>query len=143
MASTPELPMPYQSLFPDPKVLADKFLAAEFSFARGLLNRILAPLPPTPEYFETLPRPQPMRWSVYLLKYEKDGHSPRVYIGSGTNQYNGVADRVRDYTNDYGTDLSSRIKATIREGFALSPVGLLCWTRLPPGSLVVETRGLL
>lgn len=107
-------------------------------FAPGLFEAIQAAAPPTIEYFKTLPTDTTKRWAVYLLVLEKATCRPKIYVGSGTESQYGVSVRLSQY--DRKNSLPRYVQQAIDDGYIIVHKGLLCWTAIPPPSLVPKIR---
>lgn len=108
-------------------------------FAPGLLQIFRSRTAPTISYFKTLPLHLDRPWAVYLLVLEKDGHRPRIYIGSGTKSECGVRSRMSSYDRRSRTEnpddaIPHYVETSLQEGYAITHKGLLAWTPLPLAS---------
>lgn len=72
----------HDMLFPTVEVM-EKHLSS-ISFAAGLLEVLLSPLPPMIDWIKSLPTQSRGLWGVYLILLGKPKCRPRIYIGSGT-----------------------------------------------------------
>jgi hypothetical protein len=113
-------------LFPTVDVM-EKHLS-EISFAAGLLGILLSPLPPTIDWFKSLPTQTKGLWGVYLILLEKVGCRPRIYIGFSVNVA-GMNTRFTSYTN--GHALPQWVQHAIDNDFTITHKGVLCWTTIP------------
>ena len=75
---------------------------------------------------------------MYLLVLEKAGCRPRIYIGSGTNDAEDV--RGSFYCYCAGNMLPRYVEKSVKEGYSIEHMGLLCWIDLPSPGLVLKTR---
>ena len=93
-------------------------------FAPNLFNVLRAAVPPTIQYFKTLPTETSNRWAIYLLVLEKSCCRPRIYIRSATDSYYGVHHRFGQYNT--GDALPMYVKKALDEGYSIVHKGLLC-----------------
>jgi len=130
----------HDMLFPDAEVM-EKHLSV-VSFATDLLEVLTSSLPPTIDWFKSLPTPSNGLWGVYLILLEKSMCRPRIYIGSGVSSKNeGVAGRLRDYK--YRERMPRYIGQAVDEGYKITHKGVLCWTVIPHSSTGFIMRSLL
>ncbi|KAK5126385.1 hypothetical protein LTR85_010621 [Meristemomyces frigidus] len=109
-------------------------------FAPGLFDVLMAATPPSVAYFKSLPTEDKKRWGVYALVLEKVGRRPKIYIGSGTSQRQGVRSRLRQY--DTGTCLPWYVKKALDNGYTIVHKGPLCWAPIPTAGVSPKTRAL-
>jgi hypothetical protein len=101
-----------------------------FEFCPGLFDVLKATTAPGVEYFKTLPADNIRgNWGVYLLVLEKDGHRPRIYIGSSTNAKFGLHQRFLAYEKNWSSP--KYVAESYDEGYTLVNKSLLCWTPVP------------
>jgi hypothetical protein len=98
------------------QVLEQALEQASISFAPGLLEALQSEPAPTIEWFKSLPVPSYKHlWGIYLLNWEKVGHRPKIYLGSGTESTKGVKVLLTRY--DEGFRWSNGCKQAIEEGY--------------------------
>ncbi len=85
------------TVFPTERAMEKIMQLSPLEFAPGLLQIFRSSTAPTISYFKTLPLHLDRLWAIYLLVLEKDGHRPRIYIGSGTKSDCGVRSRMSSY----------------------------------------------
>jgi hypothetical protein len=73
-----------------------------------------------------------------LLVLEKATCRPKIYVGSGTESQYGVSVRLSQY--DRKNSLPRYVQQAIDDGYIIVHKGLLCWTAIPPPSLVPKIR---
>jgi len=131
----------FSQYIPSLAVLEEFALMISLEFVPGLFDVLKSTMPPTVQYFKTLPVETYRRWAIYLLVLEKSDHRPKIYIGSGTETSQGIRGRLRDY--DRNNTLPKYVKRALDEGFTIVHKGLICWTTIPIPSLQskVEDRG--
>lgn len=125
-------------LFPTEDVM--KNLLSNITFAPDLLHALLSKLPPTIDFFKSLPTHAEDSWGVYLITLEKATCRPRIYIGSATGQVQGLSRRFRDYT--YLGRMPQYVKKAVDEGYTITYKGVLCWTPIPTAPLRLPLRAL-
>ncbi|KIV89749.1 hypothetical protein PV10_07129 [Exophiala mesophila] len=114
-------------------------------FAPGMLSVLESPSPPQFAFFESPPTLDSDEdlWAVYIvLLILRDGtiQQKLVYTGSGTDSIDGADARLEVYSTRDSPKLPSRVRAAFDKGARLHHVGLLCWSPLPPVSLVPRAR---
>ncbi|KAK3391849.1 hypothetical protein B0T20DRAFT_67165 [Sordaria brevicollis] len=73
------------------------------NFAPNLGSVLIGKSPPAIDFFKTLTDPTNTTenvWGVYALVLEKKGETPKLYIGSRTNESRGLARRFRHYVGN-------------------------------------------
>ncbi|KAJ4374108.1 Dolichyl-phosphate-mannose--protein mannosyltransferase 1 [Neocucurbitaria cava] len=98
-------------------------------FAPSLLDAVQSAMHPALSDFKSLSVLPGKWWAVYLLVLEKPGSRPKIYIGSGTNRYGGVSERLRMYDSE--SVLPMYVKRALDNGYAITHRGFLCWAPLP------------
>jgi hypothetical protein len=126
-------------LFPTQDVMEN--LLSDMTFAPGLLDALLSKLPPTIDFFKSLPTHPEDSWGVYLIALEKAACRPRIYIRSATGQFGGFSRRFKDYK--YLGRMPQYVKKAVDEGYAITYKGVLCWTTIPTASLRFQLRSLI
>lgn len=121
------------TVFPTEREMEKIMQLSPLEYAPGLLHIFRSLTAPTISYFKTLPLHLDKLWAVYLLVLEKNGHRPRIYIGSGTSSEAGVRSRMFSYDNRSRT-IPSYVETSLKEGFAITHKCLLAWTPLPLAS---------
>ncbi|OBT58126.1 hypothetical protein VE04_01653 [Pseudogymnoascus sp. 24MN13] len=141
----------FDFVFPTRSAMENTMHSSPYEFAPRLLQIIQSSTAPTISEFKNLPPPpddlKEKLWAVYLLVLEKDGHCPRIYVGSGTCSEGGVRRRMSHYDyrsrspdmNVSGTPYF--VNTSLKDGYAITHKCLLAWTPLPPASKHVKTRG--
>jgi hypothetical protein len=130
----------HDMLFPTVEVM-EKHLSS-ISFAAGLLEVLLSPLPPMIDWIKSLPSQSRGLWGVYLILLGKPKCRPRIYIRSGTGTTKqGLATRLKDYT--YRTRMPRYVGKAVDEGYTITHKGVLCWTTIPPASTRFPMRSLM
>ena len=114
--------------------LEELLSSATFNYAPGLFEVLRASTPSPISYLKTLPTESKRRWAVYLLVLERTGSRPLIYIGSGTEARNGVSTRLSCY--DTNTLVPRHVSRALKQGYTISNKGLVCWTPIPPASMV-------
>lgn len=127
-------------MFPDEAALNQMASTIALVFAPGLLQVLQSTVPPTIEYFKTLPPCSRLDrfWAVYLLVLEKPGHKSKIYVGSGTNSKSGVWSRLQFYVRGY--DLPKFVKKALDDGYHVGYKGLLCRCPIPARPLQPTVR---
>lgn len=105
-------------------------LAANISFAPGLMDIVRCVQSPSIEYFKSLPTEVADRWAVYAILMEKTEHRPRLYVGVGTGDGHGVASRLKNY--ECNNSLPLHVRNSLEEGYRIVHKGLLLWIPIPP-----------
>jgi len=126
-------------VFPTESTMENIAQFSPLGFALGLLSTFRSDTAPTISYFKTLPMYLDNRWAVYLLVLEKDGHRPRIYIGSATNSQGGIKYRMTTYTRrsrtgNHDSTVSYYVHTSLEEGYDITHKGLLAWTPKPLAS---------
>ncbi|CVK83197.1 uncharacterized protein FMAN_00743 [Fusarium mangiferae] len=103
---------------------------ASLEFAPGLLDVVQSVVPPTIEFFKSLPTAELSQWGVYAIVLKKPGCSPKLYIGSGTSS-RGVHDRLNQYSQCRVNMLPVGVKAAFDDGFSITHQGVLCRIPMP------------
>ena len=94
----PALKSPYlKTVFPTEHVMLNVTQLSPLQFPPDLLGILRSSTPPTILVFLNFPLRLDKLWAVYVLVLEKDGHRPRIYIGSGTESQYGVRTRMSAY----------------------------------------------
>lgn len=99
-------------------------LAANIYFAPGLLDIVQSVKLPSVEFFKHLPTETNDRWAVYAITMAKDDCRPRLYVGVGTDDDNGVTSRLKYY--EYHSSLPLHVRSSLLEGYSIVHKGLLC-----------------
>jgi hypothetical protein len=114
------------------KLMSDSLLA----FAPGLLDILQASVPPSIDFFKSLPTffekrrgIYAKRWAVYAIVLEKKLCRSKLYIGVSTHSEGGVRQRLLQYENL--ENISTFVHAGMRDGYEITHKGLLCWAPLP------------
>ena len=124
--------------FPTVEVM-EKHLSS-ISFAAGLLEVLQSDLPPTIDFFKSLPTDVIGLWGIYLILLEKADHRPKIYIGSSVNVA-GMNTRFTSYNN--GHSIPQWVQHAIDNGFTITYKGVLCWSTIPLPSNRFPMRSLL
>jgi Zinc-finger of C2H2 type len=127
-------------VLPSQDVVKQLLLDSYLAFAPGLLDVLQAKTPPPLSYFKSLPTNVKKRWGVYVVVLEKAGCRPRIYVGSGTDSNNGIAQRFNDYNAE--RNLPRFVKQALHDGYTIVHQGLLCWSPLPIPTKVFALRTL-
>jgi hypothetical protein len=128
----------HDMLFPTVEVM-EKHLSS-ISFAAGLLAVLQSDLPPTIDFFKSLPADVIGLWGIYLILLEKADHRPKIYIGSSVNVA-GMNTRFTSYNN--GHSIPQWVQHAIDNGFTITYKGVLWWTTIPPASTRFPVRSLM
>lgn len=122
--------------------------APKMHYAPGLKDLLKSKTAPLVSEFEELPggRPRDLTpeavlkgWGIYLLVLKKRGHKPRIYIRSSTDSKRGLRGRACNYR--VLRQLPKYVDRSVKEGFEIVHMGLICWTTFIPGpALVPELR---
>ncbi|KAI7316966.1 hypothetical protein KC315_g10582 [Hortaea werneckii] len=119
------------AIFPDLDTVTSLLASISLQFAPGLLDVLQRATPPTLADFKSLPDSDRLQtWGVYLFVLEKDGHRPKIYVGSSTNSKTGLHSRMLNYDN--GCGMPWLLRQALDEGFEITHRGLLCWMPMPP-----------
>jgi ribosomal protein L37AE/L43A len=133
----------FKVLFSSRDVFDEISASCPFSFASGLLELLNSSTAPSLNFFKSLPssshKELRKHWGVYAHIYEKDGRKPRLYIGSGTNERDGVGARLENYNEPYNT-LPLCVLRAIQQGFRKTHTTLLCWSNTPAAGIVPRIR---
>jgi hypothetical protein len=108
------------------------------SFAPTLVDTYRSSLLPTIAFFKTLPSDFEKKWAVYVRVLEKDGHRPKLYIGSATAASGGVSIRLQQYEKPHMRPFLVRL--AMSNGYDITYTGLLCWSPIPPTGTVPISR---
>jgi hypothetical protein len=122
--------------------LIELFDLAGFTFCPGLFDVLNAATAPSLRWFESLPDAVPTHvWGVYVLVLKKPGHTPLIYIGSGTAFYRGVRARLSEHRHN---KVSPRyLKDALRQGYKITHIALLAHCPIPNASHVPILRTVL
>jgi hypothetical protein len=131
----------FDTVFPTEDMLEQHFSSALVTFAPRLLDIMQSASPPSIDYFKSLPSASLPLWGVYLLVFEKTGSRPKIYIGSGTCQDQGLKRRLRNY--DLETIISRNVRQALDDGFVIVHQGLLCSAPIPTAALRFPIRTLI
>lgn len=135
--------------FPAKSAMENVMHSSPHEFAPGLMQVFQSSTAPTISDFKNLPlpldNPKEKLWAVYLLVLEKDGHCPRIYIGSGTDSECGVRRRMTSYdtrsrTGRWSSVVPYYVETSLQEGYAIVHKSLLAWTPLPRASARYKLR---
>lgn len=110
------------------------------AFAPNILAALSSPLPPSIDFFKTLPSPKRGVWAVYVVVLVDPNGKFHLYIGSGTGSDSGCTSRTAVYSNKTHAQLPQHVRLAYDRGYEFSHVGMLCWTSLPSPTLVPLTR---
>lgn len=131
----------YDHFYPSFQVLKEFMLEAGLSFAPGLFDILQSEIPPTIGFFEKLPLLlQEKIFGVYLLVLEKDGHRPRIYVGSATESRRGFRSRYAHYTSSGNSTRPFHVQRSLDSGYTLCHIGLLCWAPMPAPAEIFKSR---
>lgn len=109
------------------------------TFPSNLHEVLTSSEPPSINFFKSLPLPDDKIWAIYVIVMEKDGCTPRLYIGSGTDAQYGVHNRLAHYK--HGCSMAPRfVQQAFKEKCDVAHKGLLCWTPLPTAGLAPRVR---
>lgn len=127
------------AVFPAKSAMENVMHSSPHEFAPGLMQIFQSRTAPTISDFKNLPLLLDKLWAVYLLVLEKDGHRPRIYIGSGTDSGCGVRRRMlfydrRSRTGRQSSGMPYYVETSLQEGYAITHKCLLAWTPLPLAS---------
>lgn len=114
--------------------------ATPLTFAPGLLDVLQSDTPPSPEFFNSLPKPQGKFWAVYAALLTKEECEPGLSIGSGTDVIAGYRKRVAHYSDKKHPLLPRFVRALYDQGYELAHIGLLCWAPIPSAATVLRAR---
>lgn len=123
-------------------------------FPEGLHAALYSPKAPGLEFFKSLPVPSLKNiWAVYHLTFEKVGHRPRAYIGSGTDRDEGAELRIgrydkrsaEGYTDEFTHDsyMPDLVEQALKDGFVITNKCLLAWIPLSHPADRYPFRGLM
>lgn len=113
----------HKQYFPTVKAVDGIMNQAGRSLASGLAKVLQSAEPPSVDFFRSVPLRQTKSWGVYLLTLEKEGKTPRVYIGSGTEKTHGLVNRMCNYGTHH--QVAETIRSAIAEGFAITRTGVV------------------
>jgi hypothetical protein len=130
----------FDVVFPDEAALNQMASTIALVFAPGFLQVLQSTVPPTIEYFKTLPPCDRLDrfWAVYLLVLEKPGHKSKIYVGLGTDPKLGVWRRLQCYVSGY--TLPRYVKKALDDGYHIGYKGLLCRCPIPARPLQPTVR---
>jgi hypothetical protein len=136
----------FDAIFPTERVWREAMHRASPQFACGLMLAIFSATAPTIDFFKTLPIVPGKLWAVYVLVMEKDGHRPRVYIGSGTSSTDGAKLRMHTYArrtkSQFSSGIPCHVQKSFKDGFTLTHRGYLVWAPIPRPAYQYELRAL-
>jgi hypothetical protein len=98
----PQTPFFRPKIFSDVQSALHLFGELGCTFSPLLMTNFRSATPPTIAILKSLPPISleegtwKKRWGVYIIILEKDGHRPAVYVGSGTQDKEGMHARIRD-----------------------------------------------
>jgi hypothetical protein len=129
----------FVSYFPTEAAMMAVLQFCPLQFAPDLMKTLQPTTAPTLDFFKSLPGYVGKVWAVYALVFEKPGHRPRVYIGSGTNFDLGVSYRFEHYDKrwsegKYVCEMPAFVEKCFQDGWLLSHKGLIAWTPMPLAS---------
>jgi hypothetical protein len=131
-----------KTVFNERSILDDFSASSPFKFAPGLIEALGFDTPPSVQWLKSLPAPNMTalvkHWGIYVHIYEKDGRTPRLYIGSGTDAYEGVGHRLACY--DTGRAIPRHIRIALKQGFRKTCTRLLATSQSPPAGLMHKSR---
>ncbi|KAG5750909.1 hypothetical protein H9Q70_006458 [Fusarium xylarioides] len=120
----------FAMFFTSLQVMAEIAGEASLEFVPGLLDVVQSVVPPTIEFFKSLPTAELSQWGVYAIVLKKPGCSPKLYIGSGTST-SGVHARLNQYSQRCLSMFPSGVQAAFEDGYAITHRGLLCRIAMP------------
>ena len=131
----------FDQFFTSISVLEDIASSAALQFDPGLLDVVNGAIPPTTEFFKTLPSHLSSCWGVYVIVLRKAEFRPKFYVGSGTHARRGITARLRTY--DRGYPLSQWVQHAVEDGYKVVHKGVLCWIPIPAAAQVPIDRLLI
>ena len=126
----------FKEIFYAQDVLLSIASVANLSFAPGLFDAINASAPPTVHFFKNLPSHCFKIWAVYVLVFQKKGHTTRIYIGSGTNCAGRVRTRWTGYDRRDPSVMPRFVDKAFKDGYKIVHKGLLVWAPMPAAANV-------
>lgn len=114
----------FAQFIPSLAVLEEIASTTSLTFAPGLFDILQAAIPPTIEYFKSLPLDTLRCWAVYVLILEKPDCPLKLYIGSGTEGSVGLYKRFQHY--DTLIHLLEYVEKAIKEGYEIVHKAPLC-----------------
>jgi hypothetical protein len=129
----------FKVVFPERSAYDSIAACSPLTFPPNLHDVLTSSQPPSIDFFKSLPKPTGKMWAVYGNTFEKAGHKPQLYIGSGTEADYGVSARLSQYKPD-DAQLPLLVREAFNRGYHLAHSGLICWTPLPSAGLVPRVR---
>lgn len=115
-------------------------LLPKVTFATGLMEALQSKVPPTIDFFKSLPTDVRRLWGVYLVLLEKVDCRPKIYIGSSLNVA-GMNTRFNCYNT--GHAIPKWVQHAFDNGFTITHKGVLCWATIPNAQYRFPMRSLL